>query len=152
MAANIERNCQINITGIEKNLTILTKDDNDGRIFLNKETHTGNTSRLRFRKDNDIVDGIYLTSVDEKNMNQIWNIGNKDNVTTINYLAQKVKEFTNSDSKIVWVNPKTIHGPLYEEAWDKIPDAEKIKKELGWKTTAAVNEIIKEVIEYYETN
>ena len=100
----------------------------------------------------DIVDGIYLTSVDEKNMNQIWNIGNKDNVTTINYLAQKVKEFTNSDSKIVWVNPKTIHGPLYEEAWDKIPDAEKIKKELGWKTTAAVNEIIKEVIEYYETN
>ncbi len=100
----------------------------------------------------DIVDGIYLTSVDEKNMNQIWNIGNKDNVTTINYLAEKVKEFTNSDSKIVWVNPKTIHGPLYEEAWDKIPDAEKIKKELGWKTTAAVNEIIKEVIEYYETN
>ena len=63
MAANIERNCQINITGIEKNLTILTKDDDDGRIFFNKETHTGNTSRLRFRKDNDIVDGIYLITV-----------------------------------------------------------------------------------------
>ena len=100
----------------------------------------------------DIIDGIYLTSVSPDIMNQIWNIGNKDNVTTINYLAEKVKEFTNSDSEIVWVDPKTIHGPLYEEAWDKIPNAEKIKDELGWETTAGVDSIIKEVIEYYETN
>jgi nucleoside-diphosphate-sugar epimerase len=100
----------------------------------------------------DIIDGIYLTSVSPDIMNQIWNIGNKDNVTTINYLAEKVKEFTNSDSEIVWVDPKTIHGPLYEEAWDKIPNAEKIKDELGWETTAGVDNIIKEVIEYYETN
>ena len=63
MAANIERNCQINISGIEKNLKTLTKDDNDGRIFLNKETHTGNTSRLRFKNDNYVVDGIYLITV-----------------------------------------------------------------------------------------
>ena len=100
----------------------------------------------------DIIDGIYLTSVSSDNINQIWNIGNKNNVTTINYLAEKVKEFTKSDSEIVWVDPKTIHGPLYEEAWDKIPDAEKIKDKLGWETTAGVDEIIKEVIKYYEIN
>ena len=51
-----------------------------------------------------------------------------------------------------WVDPKTIHGSLYEEAWDKIPNAEKIKNTLGWQTTSKVDEIIKEVIEYYETN
>ena len=99
----------------------------------------------------DIVDGIYLTSVSE-NMNQIWNIGNGLNVTSINYLAEKVKEFTDSNSGIVHVDPKTIHGPLFEEAWDKIPNADKIKKELGWKPTLNVKEIIKEVISYYEKN
>ena len=126
-----------------------------GARQLNKEPITvfGDGEQVRaFTHVKDIIDGIYLTSIAEENMNEIWNIGNKDNVTTINYLAEKVKEFTNSDSEIVWVDPKTIHGPLYEEAWDKIPDAEKIKSKLGWETTAGVDEIIKEVIKYYETN
>ena len=100
----------------------------------------------------DIVDGIYLTSVFNDKMNEIWNIGNSDNVVTINYLAEKVKEFTNSNSEIVHVDPKTIHGPLFEEAWDKIPNADKIKNELGWVPTLEVDEIIREVIKYYETN
>tara|TARA_B100000767_G_scaffold163970_1_gene153708 strand:+ start:601 stop:1377 length:777 start_codon:yes stop_codon:yes gene_type:complete len=63
MPPNNEMKCQTNISGIEKNLAKLTEDDNAGRIFLNKETHTGNISRLRFRSDNDIVDGIYLITV-----------------------------------------------------------------------------------------
>jgi nucleoside-diphosphate-sugar epimerase len=99
----------------------------------------------------DIVDGIYLTSVSDR-MNEIWNIGSADNVITINYMAEKVKEFTTSSSQITHVDPKTIHGPLYEEAWDKIPNADKIKTELGWKPTLSVDEIIKEVIKHYETN
>ena len=62
---------------------------------------------------------------------------------------EKVKVFTSSDSKIVYVDPKTIHGPLFEEAWDKIPDAEKIKNLLGWKPTLGVDEIIESVINFW---
>ena len=98
----------------------------------------------------DIVDGIYLTSVANDNMNEIWNIGNGDNVSTINYMAEKVKEFTNSNSEISHVNPKTIHGPLFEEAWDKIPNAYKIKSTLGWKPTLGVDEIIESVITFWK--
>ena len=64
-------------------------------------------------------------------------------------MAEKVKDFTNSDSNIIYVDPKTIHGPLFEEAWDKIPDSEKIKKVLGWKSTLGVDEIIESVINYW---
>ena len=98
----------------------------------------------------DIVEGIYLTSVANDNMNEIWNIGNGDNVSTINYMAEKVKEFTNSDSEIVHVDPKTIHGPLFEEAWDKIPNADKIKDLLDWKPTLGVDEIIESVIKFWK--
>ncbi len=97
----------------------------------------------------DIVDGIYLTSVADDHMNEIWNIGNGDNVATINHMAEKVKEYTNSKSEIVNVDPKTIHGPLFEEAWDKIPNADKIKNTLGWKPTLSVNQIIKSVIRFW---
>ena len=121
-------------------------------VFRTLFTAFGDGKQVRaFTYVKDIVDGIYLTSVSDK-MNEIWNIGSADNVITINYMAEKVKEFINSSSQITHVDPKTIHGPLYEEAWDKIPNADKIKTELGWKPTLSVDEIIKEVIKHYETN
>ena len=97
----------------------------------------------------DIVEGIYLVSKTDK-MNQIWNVGTPKNVSTIQYMAERVIEYTETKSKIVYTDPKLIHGPLYEEAWDKIPESTKIQEELGWESTYNVNEIIKEVIKYYE--
>lgn len=96
----------------------------------------------------DIIDGIYLTSMHNKN--DIWNIGNPANKVTINYLAERVKELTNSSSKIVHIDPKTIYGSLYAEAWDKIPDPKKIQTELDWKVTKSVDEIILNVIEFWK--
>ena len=96
----------------------------------------------------DIIDGIYLTSL--HNNNDIWNIGNHLNKVTINYLAKRVKELTNSTSKIIHIDPKTIYGPLYAEAWDKIPDPKKIQSELNWIPTKNVDEIIIDVINYWK--
>ena len=98
----------------------------------------------------DIVDGIYLTSVAEDNdWNEEWNIGNELNERTILYLAERVKEITETDSNITHVDPVELHGPLFAEAPEKIPDSEKIKERLGWKPTKGVDEVIQEVVEYY---
>ena len=100
----------------------------------------------------DIVDGIYLASTaSDSNWNQEWNIGNENNERTILYLAEKVKEMTQTKSKIVHVNPIDLHGPLFAEAPEKIPDSEKIKKRLGWCPTKNVDEVIEEVVEYYNS-
>jgi|TARA_R100000030_G_scaffold85940_4_gene69337 nucleoside-diphosphate-sugar epimerase len=110
----------------------------------------GDGSQIRaFTYVKDIVDGIYLTSVANNHMNEIWNIGNGDNVATIKHMAEKVKEFTKSNSEVTFVDPKTIHGPLFEEAWDKIPDSEKIRDLLGWAPTLGVDEIIESVINFW---
>ena len=110
----------------------------------------GDGSQIRaFTYVKDIVDGIYLTSVANNHMNEIWNIGNGDNVATIKHMAEKVKEFTKSNSEVTFVDPKTIHGPLFEEAWDKIPDSEKIRDLLGGAPTLGVDEIIESVINFW---
>ena len=96
----------------------------------------------------DIVDGIFLISQSSK-LNHIWNIGHPDNECTIGELANVVKKKMKSNSKILNVDPKTIHGPLYEEAWDKVPLPTKIKNELGWKPKYDINYIIDDVINYY---
>jgi nucleoside-diphosphate-sugar epimerase len=100
----------------------------------------------------DIVDGIYLAAnAEASKWNQEWNIGNELNEQTILYLAQKVKEFTKSSSKIIHIDPKELHGSLFSEAPEKIPNSDKIKKELGWKPTKFVDDVISEVVNFYKT-
>jgi nucleoside-diphosphate-sugar epimerase len=99
----------------------------------------------------DIVDGIYLTSIAKNELwNQEWNIGNEINEQTILYLAEKVKNYTNSKSNIVHIDPKILHGNLFSEAPEKIPNSEKIKNYLNWKPSKYVDDVILEVIEFYK--
>jgi nucleoside-diphosphate-sugar epimerase len=96
----------------------------------------------------DIVEGIYLVANTDR-WNEEWNIGNELNEKTILYLAQKVKEITKSNSKIVHVDPKKLHGQLFSEAPEKIPNSEKIKNLLGWEPKKYVDEVIQEVVDFY---
>jgi nucleoside-diphosphate-sugar epimerase len=99
----------------------------------------------------DIVDGIYLASTASTELwNQEWNIGNEKNENTILYLAERVKELTNSKSNIIHVDPITLHGPLFTEAPEKIPNSEKIKTLLGWKATKDTDDVITEVVNFYK--
>ena len=100
----------------------------------------------------DIVEGIYLTSIaPDEYWNQEWNVGNEKNENTILYLATKVKELSNSNSNVINIDPTTLHGPLFSEAPEKIPNSEKIKSLLGWKATKEVDDILKEVIDYFNS-
>lgn len=99
----------------------------------------------------DIVDGIYLTSTaPDEHWNQEWNIGNEQNENTILYLAEKVKSLSNSNSVISHIDPILLHGSLFSEAPEKIPNSEKIKSILGWCPTKGVDEILIEVVNYFK--
>lgn len=98
----------------------------------------------------DIVNGIYLTSIaPEQHWNQEWNVGNEKNENTILYMATRIKDMLNSQSTISHVDPVELHGPLFSEAPEKIPNSEKIKSLLGWCATKDVDSILKEVVDYF---
>jgi nucleoside-diphosphate-sugar epimerase len=98
----------------------------------------------------DIVDGIYLTSIaPDKYYNTEWNIGNESNEAPILLLAEKCRGYIKSASKIAHVDPVKLHGPLFSEAPEKIPNSTKIRNSLGWKPTKSIDQVILEVIEYY---
>ena len=98
----------------------------------------------------DIVEGIYLTSVAPDELwNEEWNIGNEKNEESILYLAERVKAATGSQSRIAHVDPVALHGNLFSEAPEKIPDASKIKAKLQWNPTKGIDEVIEEVIDFW---
>ena len=65
-------------------------------------------------------------------------------------MAEKVRDSLDTLSRICLVNPKDIYGPLYEEAWDKIPNSDKIKSLLGWEPKHNIDSIINDVITYWQ--
>ena len=60
-----------------------------------------------------------------------------------------MKALTGSQSRIAHVDPVALHGKLFSEAPEKIPDASKIKQKLGWKPTKGIDDVIKEVVEFW---
>lgn len=83
----------------------------------------------------------------------IYNVGNPANGTTIRDLAERVKTLLGSDSEIVYLDGKQVHGPNYVEAesFEKIPVLA-AAAELGWEPKVGLDELILETAEYYQRN
>ena len=95
----------------------------------------------------DIAEGLVKAMVRGRR-GEIYNLGNPRNCCSILELAEEVLRAVPSESRIVFVDPKTIYGPLYEEANDKFPDAEKARDECGWTPRYRRQDVIAELAEY----
>ncbi len=101
-----------------------------------------------FTNVKDIANGLALVMSKGKN-GEIYNIGNRANKIRIIDLAKKVKKILKSQSEIIFVDPKKIFGPLWEEANDKFPDAEKVRKDTGWIPKYDIDTTIKDAYAEY---
>lgn len=108
----------------------------------------GDGSQKRtFTHVSDIVEPIILLM--ESDFNQkIYNVGNPANLCSVKELAEKIISISKSKSKIELVDPKIIYGPLYEEAWNKIPDIARIAADLRWQPKRSLDDILAEYIEF----
>jgi nucleoside-diphosphate-sugar epimerase len=77
-----------------------------------------------------------------------YNMGNPANKTTILRLAEEVIRLTGSRSKIAFVDPKKLWGPLFEEANDKYPDADRAISQLNWHPEFGLEDTIRQTIQY----
>ena len=117
--------------------------------MLGKEiTVFGDGSQIRaFTHVRDMAAGIVLAA--EKGRNGVaYNLGNIHNKITILELAEAVRRVVNSNAKIIFVDPKTIYGPLYEEANDKYPDASLAMRDLGWTPKYSYEDAIRDAAAY----
>lgn len=95
----------------------------------------------------DIASGI-IRGMEQGCKGEVYNLGNPMNKITINQLADMVITITKSKSQKIYVDPKTIYGPLYEGANDKYPDAKKAMTKLDWQPKYSIEEIIEETYQY----
>ena len=89
----------------------------------------------------DIVDGILLANRTE-HVNQVYNLGNPNNEITIRRYAELINSLCGNKSRLVYTDGKQIFGPLFEEAFDKLPNSSKALALLHWKPTRSLEDII----------
>jgi len=104
------------------------------------------TQRRAFTHVSDIVEGIMRVN-EIGQANDVYNLGNKDNAVSVLQLAEMVVEAVGS-GKVSMIDPRTLHGPDFREAPDKIPNSQKATDELAWIPQFGMKDIVLDVIEY----
>jgi UDP-glucose 4-epimerase len=122
-----------------------------GHALLNRPLtiFNGGTQVRAFTHVEDICAGIIL-AMRRGRRGEAYNIGNPANRITINEMADLVLDITGSTAGKVYIDPKSLYGPLYEEANDKYPNAGLAMSELGWAPRFGVRSVVEHTVEYME--
>lgn len=107
----------------------------------------GKQSRC-FAHVKDAVEGIIKLSEKDEAIGEVINLGN-DQEITIEELAKKIKELAQSKSEIQYISYNEAYEEGFEDMRRRVPDLTKIKNLIGYSPKYSLEEIIKDVIEYY---
>jgi len=77
---------------------------------------------------------------------EVFNIGSPQ-PTSINTLAERVIELTDSNSEITRIPHEEAFGPDFEEPQKREPDVAKLESTVGWKPSTDIDSILSDVIE-----
>lgn len=109
---------------------------------------TGEQTRC-FAHVNDIVDTTLALMDCEKATGEICNIGNPEEVS-IHALAEKVKSIAHSKSPIVKIPYEETYHQGFEDMMRRVPNISKIQRLVDFKPKYNLENIIKDVIQYYQ--
>lgn len=109
--------------------------------------YTPGDQRRTFTHVKDFVEGMMAVMKDGV-CGEVYNVGNPENLRSIFELAEEVIKHTNSKSVINIVDPQDLHGKSFTEAWEKIPNIDKITKDTGWIPSRSFKQIVSEASKF----
>ena len=103
----------------------------------------GNQTRC-FAHVYDVVDAVMAIAFANNTIGKVINIGN-DFEISINSLAKKIIEETNSKSKIVYVPYEEAYGDGFEDMERRVPNINLINQLVGWKPQRDLSTMIADI-------
>ena len=108
---------------------------------------TGAQSRC-FCYVGDVIGALMKLMDDEDAVGEVFNVGSNQEIT-IEDLAKKVRELTNSESEIVLIPYDEAYEEGFEDMPRRVPDISKVSKQVGFKPLMDLEGILKSVIEFH---
>jgi UDP-glucose 4-epimerase len=103
----------------------------------------GNQTRC-FAHVYDVIDAMVSIAFADNTIGKVVNIGNNFEIS-INRLAQKIIDDTQSRSKIVYVSYQEAYGDGFEDMERRVPNIDLIQHLVGWKPQRDLSEIISDI-------
>ena len=109
------------------------------------------TQSRSFTYVGDVVECLLKLVNEPKAVGQVFNIGNKEEVTILR-LAEIVKSLTGSSSPIEFVAYDQAYEEGFEDMPRRVPDLTKVRQLVGYEPKVQLNEIITKVIDFFRTH
>jgi len=97
----------------------------------------------------DVVDAVIKLSCNDEAIGDIFNIGSDEEIS-IEDLAYKVKDMTNSSSSISFMRYDDVYGSDFEDMQRRVPDLSKIKKIINYSPQTNLDSLLKVTIESFK--
>ena len=85
--------------------------------------------------------------MDDGASGEIYNVGSEERIS-INELAIRVKDLTNSSSELEYVSYDDVYGIGIEDMLHRIPSTAKIRAAIGWIPKRTLDDILGDVLEF----
>jgi UDP-glucose 4-epimerase len=95
----------------------------------------------------DAVDAVVRIAFADNTIGKVINIGN-DFEISINDLAKKIIEQTNSTSEIVYVPYEEAYGDGFEDMERRVPNIDLIKSLVGWEPKRDLPTMISDIADF----
>ena len=102
------------------------------------------TQSRSFCAISDVVTALDALATSEETIGQVYNVGSNEEIS-INKLALKVIELTNSKSQINYRPFAQVYGEKFEETHRRVPDISKISQSINWAPRTSLDQVISEI-------
>lgn len=96
----------------------------------------------------DTVEGTIQAATVREAAGMVLNIGS-DRETSVNELAQLIRELTGSSSEIVHVPYTSVYGHHFEETRRRVPDVTRAREMLGFEAQTVLEEGLRRTLEWF---
>ncbi len=98
----------------------------------------------------DVVHVLKLLINEERAVGQIFNVGGTERIT-IEDLAKKIKQMTNSQSEIVYIPYDEAYAEGFEDMLHRMPDISKLQRYIGFVPNTPLDTMLKDVIAWFQS-
>src|SRR4051794_25479571 len=106
------------------------------------------TQRRVFCHIKDVVLALAELMRREDTYGSIYNIGGVEEIS-MSDLADRVRARTGSGSEVVTVPYDEAYEPGFEDMVRRVPDTSRIQREIGWRPSLTLDDIIGDVVEHH---
>jgi UDP-glucose 4-epimerase len=95
----------------------------------------------------DVIEAVVRLAEHPKAVGQVFNVGSTEEIS-INGLAERVRELTQSRSEIIFIPYDQAYAPGFEDMYRRVPSIQKVAELIGYSPQHSLDDTLQRVISY----